>query len=742
MSDPADRGFLLSLQPMATNSGMLGRMLRLALKELRETLRDRRTIVTLVLMPVLIYPLLSIAFQRFLVTSIRQSTQPVYRVGVDSKKSIAVIKNLLNMGERLLARQDRTPTDTTDDLASQEQDGPLKTAPFGALPKEQIANIEYFVSPNPEAATANFTCDLGIRIVETHPFRFIIDRAVDCELYCVQTSPTSRAALEYVNRRLQEVNKENLQHRLQHLGMKQRTVPVKTEHKSIKSTATPASFSLSTLVPLILILMTITGAVYPAIDLTAGERERGTLEMLIAAPVPRLGLLLAKYIAVLTVALLTATVNLVSMTVTIFSIGLGSMLFGESGLSVLIMLQVFGLLILFAAFFSAVLLALTSFARSFKEAQAYLIPLMLISLAPGMLSMIPDLELRGLLAWAPLANVVLLARDLFEHQAKPMMTLVVVSSTALYALAAIFVAARIFGTDSVLYGSPGSWSDLFRRPAKLLNVPSSASAMFCLALMFPGFILLGNLVGRMTDVSMAQRLGLNSLITILLCGGIPLGIAALTRVSVRCGFQLKPAALLAYPAAILLGISLWPLVSEIVIWSKRYGLATFDIEQVEWARILIDELRSISPVWLLLTLAVVPAVFEELFFRGFLLGALRGRTSATNAILISGVLFSLFHIVVRESLAIERLLPTTLLGIVLGWVCHRTGSLFPGILLHVFHNGTLLMITYYQKTLSQRGWDIENAEHLPASWLLTAAVGAAAGFALMAISRRNRNTAK
>src|SRR5262249_11112667 len=67
---------------------------------------------------------------------------------------------------------------------------------------------------------------------------------------------------------------------------------------------------LPVLVPLVLILMTMPGAVYPAIDLTAGERERGTLEILVAAPIPRLAVLFAKYVAVLTVALLTALVNL------------------------------------------------------------------------------------------------------------------------------------------------------------------------------------------------------------------------------------------------------------------------------------------------------------------------------------------------------------------------------------------------------------------------------------------------
>src|SRR5262249_36557919 len=155
---------------------------------------------------------------------------------------------------------------------------------------------------------------------------------------------------------------------------------------------------LSMIVPLILLLMTITGAVYPAIDLTAGERERGTLEVLMAAPVPRVGLLLAKYVAVLAVALLTALANLGMMTVTILASGLGPLLFGDRGLTPVFVLSMLGLLLLFALFFAGVLLAVTSFARSFKEAQAYLIPLMLVSLAPGVMALLPGLRLSGLLA--------------------------------------------------------------------------------------------------------------------------------------------------------------------------------------------------------------------------------------------------------------------------------------------------------------------------------------------------------
>ncbi len=128
--------------------------------------------------------------------------------------------------------------------------------------------------------------------------------------------------------------------------------------------------------------------------------------------------------------------------------------------------QVLALLLLFAAFFSAVLLALTSFARSFKEAQAYLVPLMLLALMPGILSLMPGLQLEGPLAIAPLLNIALLTRDLLEGSASPVIAVVVVAATLLYALAALALAARIFGAEAVLYSQSGGWTDLFRRAAK------------------------------------------------------------------------------------------------------------------------------------------------------------------------------------------------------------------------------------------------------------------------------------
>jgi ABC-2 type transport system permease protein/sodium transport system permease protein len=249
--------------------------------------------------------------------------------------------------------------------------------------------------------------------------------------------------------------------RLRKLGHSQNSEPVRMIPMAMDTGK--KQLSLAVFVPLVLILMTITGAVYPAIDVTAGERERGTLEVLVAAPIPRISLLFGKYVAVVTVALLTGVVNIVAMSLSVLISGQGKLVFGSEGFPLLILLEIFGLVLLFAAFFSAVLLVVTSFARSFKEAQAYLVPLMLASLTPGLLTLMPGVQLTPTLALVPLLNIVLLARDLLEGQALPFPALIVVLSTVGYAFLAVAVAARLFGGEAVLYTEYGSWRRFFRR---------------------------------------------------------------------------------------------------------------------------------------------------------------------------------------------------------------------------------------------------------------------------------------
>jgi ABC-2 type transport system permease protein/sodium transport system permease protein len=699
-----------------------GRLRRLVVKELRETLRDRRTIITLVVMPILIYPLLAVVFQRFLLTSISVEKEVHYLVGVDSELSADILMRQISAGNAALAARDPAEAATGSDPRTGRD---LRTKAAQALgmqakPDAAPSITPFAASDARELERHVVDSSLHLAALATRALRDRPDEGLHVpmswDLVYRVGSPTSEAALHYVESRLQAYNESQLDSQLKKLGV-MAALPASTTRHPIEFSGAPV-FSLAALIPLILVLMTVTGAVYPAIDLTAGERERGTLETLIAAPVPRLGLLLAKYVAVLAVALLTALVNLAGMTITAQSTGLAASLFG-GGMSLDVVVKVLLLLGLFAAFFSAILLTLTSCARSFKEAQAYIIPLMLVCLVPGVLCLMPGLEFKGWMAVTPLVNIVMLARDLLEGTAESGLAVAAVCSTILYIAAALALAARIFGTDAILYGSEATWSDLVRRPRERQPAAGLPVAMFALALMFSGYFVLGTGLARSVEMGMDRRLVVSALITAIVFGGIPIALATFGRVRWSTGLGLSRPGGLSLLAAAILGLSLWPMAHEIFLLSEQVGLSRLESEQFDLAQTMLQQLYGL-PLWLiLLALAVVPGVFEELCFRGFLCSSLRTVLGEWWTAIVSALVFGVFH----EVLFPGRLLTSTLLGLALGWVRMRTHSVVPCMVLHVVHNGLLLVISYFGKELSTYGWGIEQRAHLPPTWLALSALG-------------------
>lgn len=707
----------------STNGDSLGRLARLTRKELSEILRDRRTIITLVLMPLLLYPLLSVAFQQFfLASNLNPSRPPDFRIGVASENERRILGQILSRGERALFQQHpglekiRTPED-----------------------RKRVETDVLLVDDLGEAM-ADSRIDVGIHIPGNLDFPFTpppgtIQRV---QILFIDRNAVSLAAVNYLERRLHALN-DDTQFRVMPAVKKQWTTLEPDVGESVPGKRKTALFfaldlvplaragedgliNLAALVPLILILMTITGAVYPAIDLTAGERERGTLEILVAAPVPRMGLLFAKYVTVVVVALLTAVVNLTAMMITLASSGLGRLLVGETGLTLGLILQLLGLLVLFALFFSAVLLSLTSFARSFKEAQAYLIPLMLASLGPGLVGLLPGLKLENFVV-VPLVNIVLMARDLFQGQLQTGPALLTIVVTLAYAGAAITLAARTFGAEGVLYNEQNNWSDLLRRPPVSSNRASLPLVFWCLALMIPGHVLMSaalrllfpvDLEGEPTPEALLPGLLMMPVLALLLFAAMPLLAAGWARVRLVPGFNLHPPGGWAVLAAVLLGVALGPLL--LALLAKWFGTAGGQGYEALLRRVRL--LRDAYPV-LMVAAVVVSAVTEELFFRGVLFRALAAWCRPALTIVIAAVAFGLMHLVMGGPAA--RLVPSTLMGLVLGLVAWRCGSVWPAMLLHALHNATLESIA--QNAAAGRS--------LP-EWTLPACAGSAlAGLCLL-----------
>jgi ABC-2 type transport system permease protein/sodium transport system permease protein len=550
------------------------------------------------------------------------------------------------------------------------------------------------------------------------------DQVFDFAVEYLPSSPGGLGALSYLETRLAAANEWDLTHRL-NVPKAQPIEVLRIARTPLEERAGARSFiSLASLVPLILIMMTITGAVYPAIDLTAGERERGTLEILVAAPVPRLGLLFAKYVSVWTVAVLTALVNLTAMTLTLVLSGLGPMLLGERGLTLGLVVQLFALLLLFAAFFSAVLLCITSFARSFKEAQAYLIPLMLASLGPGVLAMMPGLALER---WAvtPLLNIVLLGRDLFDGNATLTATLLVVASTLMYALAAIGLAARVFGDESVLYNEQSSWGDLFRRAESPQPAAGISAALWCLAIMIPvSFVMRGAamLLVQAGFLGIQQQILIGPIYALVLFGLLPLPFAWHGHLRVKTAFALQSARPVAYLGAAVLGAALWPVVFGLMLLAESAGLSL----QGEHVSEVAQHYRGL-PAGVKILLVVAPALLEEWFFRGYLYGALRARVGGLGSICLTALAFGLMHYLLSPGLSEARILSAALMGLALGAVREVSGSVLPGMLLHGVYNSALVLLL---------GGEADAVEHVEPWWVVAGAIASVVGAGLVCLGRR------
>jgi ABC-2 type transport system permease protein/sodium transport system permease protein len=251
--------------------------------------------------------------------------------------------------------------------------------------------------------------------------------------------------------------------------------------------------------------------------------------------------------------------------------------------------------------------------------------------------------------------------------------------------------------------------------------------MLCLALMFPAYFVLTGALAQLSGLPLGERLGLMAAANVVLFGGFPVASAWLGRVRLPSALRLAAPSWQACGAAALLGLSLWPFAQELILAERAAGFATLRPEQLERVREVLGQWRALSPAAVVLALAVVPAVLEELFFRGYLFSALYRPERPWAAVLGSAALFGAFHLIVTDSLAVERLLPSTLLGVVLGWVAWRSGSVFPGMLLHALHNGVVVLLGYYEPELVGRGWMNSAEDHLSAAWLLVAAACAALG---------------
>jgi sodium transport system permease protein len=503
----------------------------------------------------------------------------------------------------------------------------------------------------------------------------------------------------------------------------------------------------SKILPFVLFIWALTGAFYPAVDLCAGEKERGTLETLLSSPALRTEIVWGKLLTVMTFSTATALLNLVSLGFTaryvISQLRLlpGSSL-GES-LDLPPLASAAWLLVALvpmSALFSASCLACAAFARSTKEGQYYLMPLLLVTMPLMMLPLAPGAELNLGNSLIPVTGVVLLLMGLVQGNYAEVLRYVVPVClvTLVCCHGAIRWAVYQFNHESVLFRE-SERLDLRRWLIHLVRdrreTPTLAEAFFCVAMIFVLQFFTQIAISANAPATLDFRFfALLLFVSQAVCIAMPALLMAtlLTARPLKSLLLDRPPNVAACGVAVLLAVILHPVGLQL----SHVVRQIYPVQQNSLLNDAFAQMFATAPyAWLpYVLLAALPAFCEEVAFRGFILSGLRHLGSKWWAIGLSAVFFGMAHTVVQQSLTAAAL------GLVIGYVAVQTGSLVPCILFHLTYNA--LMFASLQLPDVAARWPaiaklVQQPEggHILYEWPIVVACGLAAVIAIRWLNR-------
>ncbi len=671
------------------------------MREIRDQLRDRRTVFMIAVLPVLLYPLLGMVFLQ--ITQFMQQ-QPA-RVWVLGAEGLAGLPPLFAGSrfvhelcpadeDRLIELIFREPSrrDQGDaaliELARREihRDGFDAIVVFPSDFSARLAAVRADTKdPRPPSPGGDGGGDGDVARASgaVAAPAILFDQAGD----------TSRIAADRIEHVLNRWREAIVREALAARGVSPTVVrPFVLTRTDISEQAGRRAAVWSRVLPFVVVVWALTGAFYPAIDLCAGEKERGTLETLLCSPATRAEIVGGKLLTVACFSAATAYLNLLSLGVTgaevVRRIGVST----AGGLALdlgfpppltLVWLLVATLPIV--ALFSALSLAIAAFAHSAKEGQYYLMPLLLIAFPLMTLPVLPTARLDLGTSLIPVTGMVLWLRFLIEGQYGEALRYAVPVLGVTIGCCALAVgwAVRQFHSESVLFrqgdrGGMGIW--LRRAVHDRGDVPSAPAALFLglLILLLMFFVSLRSAA----PTSWTQFALAAGLTQVALVATPALVMTWLLARRPRRTLLLTPPPLGAVVGGALLAVALHPLV---VLLSQGIEAVYPMSEDTLHALAGLTDVIGPAPLWqILLVLGALPAICEELAFRGFILSGLL-RLGAPWAIGISSVLFGLSHGLLQQSLS------AIAVGFVLGYLAVQSRSLFPGVVFHLIHNSLAII---------------------------------------------------
>jgi len=393
-------------------------------KELTEALRDRRTLISTLLVPLLLFPLLSVGFGALAFTLLKKAEEETPKVMLLGGTDSPGVLEALRAGKK------------------------IEVVPATPDWKDKIINKEIRAA---------------IAIPDGFETSLAQQNPLTVEIYKYEGELKSSISAAAVEKNLKDYRDKVVEARLEadHVPASVLT-PFLIKQDNVAPPEKVGGAAFGGIIGYMVILLCLTGGMYPAMDLTAGEKERGTMETILSSPISRLDLVLGKFFLVLTASLVTAALSVLSMGISFWGVQHLKVIDVAKNPDAAAMqlqvklpavLSVFLMALPLAVLFSAGLITISLFAKSYKEAQSYISPLMILVILPAVAAMLPGVELTAKLALIPILNVSLLCKELVTGTYHWNFIALIFLSTCVYAAAALFLAVKMFQREDVLFRS-------------------------------------------------------------------------------------------------------------------------------------------------------------------------------------------------------------------------------------------------------------------------------------------------
>jgi sodium transport system permease protein len=376
------------------------------LKEMLDLLRDRRALISIVIMPLVMWPLLSTGVSFFFSRSAKRAQEQQFRLALKQDVSLAGMAGSLEQ-----------------------------------------AGFQIQTSDDPRQAVENKVADMGVEVIGPA-------NNISVKIYADLSQLETQIASGRIERALDHLKTQQIKTELERAGISERILTPFSLEKV--NTAPPQKMSgviIGALLGYLIVISMITGGMYPGIDLTAGEKERRTIEMLLSSPATREEIVLGKISAVITLTLITSVLSVMSLGLSFyFAKRAGaSGLFSSISIDRTTLLLIGAVIIPTAIMISAIIIAIATMAKSYKEAQSYLTPLIIVAIFPAMVSFLPGIKLNAGLALIPIVNFSQLVKELILGDWSWIGFTLTLCSTIVYAGVAFWIAVRVFKNERILF---------------------------------------------------------------------------------------------------------------------------------------------------------------------------------------------------------------------------------------------------------------------------------------------------